>query len=153
MLGGLLSLKTLPIILLVGAGLWGAHTWQINQRDLEISNLKTSLVQAQSEVSALRAAEQINLSTIEDLRSARARQNEQIGELQTQMDSIRNERDNYLSIFRRHDLTRLARARPGLIEPRINSGTAEVFRDIEADSREIIKRDQQNPQNNSSNTD
>jgi hypothetical protein len=34
-------------------------------------------------------------------------------------------------------MTRLARARPGLIENRINDGTKEAFRQIEEDSREL----------------
>ena len=53
------------------------------------------------------------------------------------------EMDDYVSIFARHDLTRLARAKPGLIEPRINKGTKEVFRAIEEDSREVENADSQ----------
>jgi len=51
------------------------------------------------------------------------------------------ERDEYLGIFKRHDMTRLARVKPGLIEPRINKGTADVFRAIENDSKEIEDAD------------
>ena len=50
---------------------------------------------------------------------------------------LQSEKDEYLSIFRRHDLQRLALARPGLIEPRLNNGTQEVFRQMEEDSREV----------------
>jgi hypothetical protein len=50
---------------------------------------------------------------------------------------LQSEKDEYLSIFRRHDLQRLALARPGLIEPRLNNGTQEVFRQMEQDSREV----------------
>jgi len=41
------------------------------------------------------------------------------------------ETKRYLEIFKKHDLTKLARAKPGLIELRVNSGTAEVFSSIE----------------------
>ena len=50
---------------------------------------------------------------------------------------LQSEKDEYLSIFRRHDLQRLALARPGLIEPRLNNGTQEVFRQMEQDSKEV----------------
>ena len=40
-------------------------------------------------------------------------------------------------IFRRHNLNKLAEAKPGLIESRINKGTAAVFGDIENDSKEL----------------
>ena len=51
------------------------------------------------------------------------------------------EMDDYLSIFKRHDLTRLARAKPGMVEPRINNGTKKVFEQIEKDSEEVQNAD------------
>ncbi len=44
------------------------------------------------------------------------------------------ERVRYLDIFRRHDLSKLAAATPGLIEPRVNNATKEVFDSLESDS-------------------
>ena len=55
--------------------------------------------------------------------------------------ALQAEMDDYLSIFKRHDLTKLARLKPGLIEPRINRGTEQVFRQIEEDSREVENAD------------
>ena len=43
----------------------------------------------------------------------------------------------YLDIFRRHNLTKLASAKPGLIELRANTRTKEAFDAIEADSQRI----------------
>ena len=43
--------------------------------------------------------------------------------------------NRYLDIFKRHDLTKLAAAKPGLLEPRVNNGTKNVFDSIEEDSR------------------
>ena len=45
--------------------------------------------------------------------------------------------NRYLDIFRRHNLTKLAAAKPGLIEKRVNKGTKEVFDAIEQISRNI----------------
>ena len=57
--------------------------------------------------------------------------------------AMQQEMDGYLSIFKRHDMTRLARAKPGLIEPRINKGTKAVFRSIEEASVEVENADSQ----------
>lgn len=45
--------------------------------------------------------------------------------------AAQEEVNRYLEIFKKHELTRLARAKPGLIELRVNSGTEEVFSSIE----------------------
>ena len=49
--------------------------------------------------------------------------------------------NRYLDIFKRHNLTKLAAAKPGLIETRVNNGTKEVFEGIEQDSRNIDSLD------------
>ena len=50
---------------------------------------------------------------------------------------IQGEMNRYLNIFKRHNLTKLAYAKPGLIEPKANKATKEVFNGIEEDSRNI----------------
>ena len=47
------------------------------------------------------------------------------------------DKNRYLDIFKRHNLTKLAAAKPGLIESRVNKATKEVFDGIENDSRDI----------------
>ena len=47
---------------------------------------------------------------------------------------IQQEMNRYLDIFKRHNLTKLAIAKPGLIQPRVNEGTKDVFDSIENDS-------------------
>ena len=54
---------------------------------------------------------------------------------------IQGEMNRYLDIFKRHNLTKLAAAKPGLIEPRVNKATKEVFNGIEEDSRNIDSLD------------
>ena len=43
----------------------------------------------------------------------------------------------YLDIFRRHNIAKLASAKPGMIELRFNNATKEVFDGIEEDSARI----------------
>ena len=42
---------------------------------------------------------------------------------------------DYLKIFKDHDLTRLARAKPGLIESRANKATDRIFTEVENDTK------------------
>ena len=62
-------------------------------------------------------------------------------ELQSRNQEIQQEMSRYLDIFKRHNLTKLAAAKPGLIEPRVNKGTKDVFDSIEKDSRNIDSLD------------
>ena len=72
--------------------------------------------------------------TINTMQERHATQTNALVALQASNQEIIAERDRYLDIFRRHDLARLASARPGLIEPRVNNATKEVFDSLEADS-------------------
>ena len=54
---------------------------------------------------------------------------------------IEADMNRYLYIFRRHNLNQLAIAKPGMIEKRINDGTAQVFESIENDSKELDSLD------------
>ena len=58
-------------------------------------------------------------------------------EIQLKNQEIQTEMNRYLDIFKRHNLTKLAAAKPSLIETRANKGTKEVFDGIEADSVSI----------------
>ena len=55
-------------------------------------------------------------------------------ELQEKNQEIEAEMVRYLDIFKRHNLSKLAIAKPGLIETRVNNGTKNVFDSIEKDT-------------------
>jgi len=57
---------------------------------------------------------------------------------------LNREKQTYLKIFKDHNLTRLARARPGMIEKRINNGTQKVFEALENDTKELMDIDDTN---------
>ena len=81
-------------------------------------------VQAQEQEAALQALE-LSLTI----------QSEATQDLQDHAADIQEQMDGYLKIFKDHDFTRLARAKPGLIEPRANKATDAVFTDIENDTK------------------
>jgi len=78
---------------------------------------------------------------IESLQNDFKTQTEGLLNLQSQNQKIQSEMTRYLDIFKRHNLTKLAAAKPGLLEPRINKGTKNVFDSIEEDSRNIDNLD------------
>ena len=68
-------------------------------------------------------------------------QTEGLLDIQKKNQQIEQEMNRYLDIFKRHNLSKLAAAKPGLIETRVNNGTKEVFESIEQDSRNIDSLD------------
>ena len=100
---------------------------------------QNSNLSALNQAFELRDAEQ--KLAIESLQNDFALQTEGLLEIQARNQKIQQEMSRYLDIFKRHDLTRLAAAKPGLIEPRINKGTKDVFDSIEEDSRNIDSLD------------
>jgi len=130
-------LKVLPIVLLLAGLGYAGHVFVVNQLNTQIVQLQSDVRQYQAQNTTLQAAAEINEQTIRSLQENSQRQLEQVTNLTVANQQFQSEKDEYLSIFRRHDLARLALARPGLIEPRINNGTKEVFRQVEEDSKEI----------------
>jgi hypothetical protein len=98
-----------------------------------------------SKLSALNQAFEIRNQeqklAIESLQNDFTLQTDSLLEIQSRNQEIQQEMSRYLDIFKRHDLTRLAAAKPGLIEPRVNKGTKDVFDSIEEDSRNIDSLD------------
>ena len=72
--------------------------------------------------------------TIDKMSKHYEQQAKALGELTSKNAEIEAEMTRYLDIFRRHNLSKLAAAKPGLIEPRVNNATKEVFDSLESDS-------------------
>jgi hypothetical protein len=111
-----------------------------------VMSLATYLLWNQnSKLSALNQAFEIRNQeqklAIESLQNDFTLQTNSLLEIQSRNQEIQQEMSRYLDIFKRHDLTRLAAAKPGLIQPRINKGTKDVFDSIEEDSRNIDSLD------------
>ena len=62
-------------------------------------------------------------------------QEESLSEMNDRAAVVEAQMQDYLKIFKDHDLTRLARAKPGMIETRANKRTDEIFTEIENDTR------------------
>ena len=62
---------------------------------------------------------------------------EALNGLQTKNQEYETEMNEYLDVFRRHSLVKLASAKPGLLQEKVNKGTKEVFDAIENVSKSI----------------
>ena len=110
--------------IIVVMGIMGWFLWTEN------TNLK-----AENMAYELRDAEQA--AAIEQLQNDFELQGTALMNIQSKSQEIQNEMNRYLDIFKRHNLSKLAAAKPGLIEPKANKATKEVFDGIEEDSRHI----------------
>jgi hypothetical protein len=116
----------LAIILVLGLGSY--FLWNENQT-LKANNIK------------LESAVQMQEEAISTLQNDFALQTKSLTDLQQKSQEAQKEMNRYLDIFKRHNLTKLAAAKPGLIETRANKATKEVFDGIEQDSRDIDAAD------------
>ena len=137
-------IKMLPIMLLLAGAGYAYHTTVVSQKDARIAQLESNNAVLKTNIAIVEGALEK-----EQIARERSEQNLQVqlkavGELTEKNNTMQAEMDDYLSIFKRHDLTRLARAKPGLIEPRINNGTKKVFEAIEQDSQEVENADSTN---------
>lgn len=124
----------IAIILVLGLGSY----WLYNENEtLKANNLK------------LETAVETQKQTMEAMKESYEKQGKALGQLQRKNAQIEAEKDKYLDIFRRHDLNKLAIAKPGLIEIRSNKATKKVFETIENDTKVIDKLDDPESSNNS----
>jgi hypothetical protein len=136
-------IKMLPIVLLLAGAGYAYHTTVVSQKDTVIARLETNAVTLKENAVRLETAFEKEKSARERSEKNLQVQLQAVGALSEKNNAMQAEMDGYLSIFKRHDMTRLARAKPGLIEPRINKGTKEVFRSIETASKEVQNADSQ----------
>ena len=90
---------------------------------------------------ALTFAVEEQKKTIEVIKENFERQGKALNNLTARNAEIEGEMTRYLDIFKRHNLNKLAIAKPGLIEKRVNDGTAKIFITIENDSKVLDNLD------------
>lgn len=136
-------LKMLPLLLVVAGAAYGYHTTKMSQNAATIAQLEANAVTLRNNMVKLETAYESEVAARQRVEQNLTKQIEMVGALTEKNSAMQAEMDDYLSIFKRHNLTKLARAKPGLIEPRINNGTKDVFRAIEEASKEIENADSQ----------
>lgn len=128
-------IKMIPIFLVFAMAGYGYHTVVVSKKDAEIARLQGALDVQVRNNEQLQIAQETHQQTIDRLQKEAEAERERIATLTSRNAELQQDKDNYLRIFSDHDITRLSRAKPGMMEKRINNGTKEVFRQMEEDTR------------------
>ena len=101
---------------------------------LYYTNTQAELIELREYNMAMELQVATQNDTIDKMSKQYETQAKALGELTSKNAVIEAEMTRYLDIFRRHNLAKLAAAKPGLIEPRVNNATKDVFDSLETDS-------------------
>jgi len=105
--------------------------------NLSVVPMKNKLEEQSKVIIAQDLRDQEQKATIEAIQNNLVKTSQQLTGLQVRNQAYESEMAEYMDIFRRHNLSKLASAKPGLIEIRANTRTKEAFDAIEADSQRI----------------
>ena len=114
------------IILILGLGGYFLYNQNVTLKENNMK-LETAIVQQEEAIVVMKESYE--------------RQGQALNTLTNKNAQIEAEMNGYLDIFRRHNLNKLAIAKPGLIEKRANDATKAVFESIENDSKELDSLD------------
>lgn len=125
-------MSKLLIGIIVAMGLSGMMYYQFS-----VVPMKNKLEEQIKVIAAQDLRDQEQKATIDSIQNNLKQTTQALSGLQVKNQQYETEMAEYLDIFRRHNLAKLASAKPGLIELRSNNKTKEVFDAIEADSKRI----------------
>ena len=114
------------IIIVLGLGGYFLYSQNVTLKENNMK-LETAIVQQEEAIVVMKESYE--------------RQGQALNTLTNKNAQIEAEMNGYLDIFRRHNLNKLAIAKPGLIEKRANDATKAVFESIENDSKELDSLD------------
>lgn len=131
-----MSIVSTGKLYLMAAGLIGLTTaggylyyryaeWKINSLETELLEVNNSLVE-------YKRIQESNIRALESVQEEYGSFKNQIFELQRQMNSAERNVETLRETFRDSDFSRLSRAKPELIERRVNDATQQVFQDLES---------------------
>ena len=112
--------------MIILTGLFFAY-FKITQDKIEFLN---------KEIATLEVANETNQATINGLRENAAKNEERNRELQASLDRADVSLNTLRKTLQEHNLTRLAAEKPGLIEPRMQGATDDLFENYFSDSND-----------------
>ena len=112
----------IAIIVILGIGCWWLYS---ENQTLTFNNMQLEIAITQQE------------EAIAVIKESYETQGKALNQMASKNAQIEAEMNGYLDIFRRHNLNKLAIAKPGMIEVRANNRTKEAFDAIENDSARI----------------
>ena len=125
-------------ILVVGASGYAYHQVTVANLEKDVMRLETDNRTLKENQVQLKSAVSTAQASLEAEKKNAAKTQVDMNTLSLRNNELNQEKQNYLKVFKDHNLTRLARARPGMIEKRANNKTALVFRELENDTKELM---------------
>ena len=135
-------IRSLPFVGIALLFAYGAHSFIVGSLNKTVEQQQMQIDVLNQQNVALQSAAEINEQTIRSLVESNSRQIAQIGDLTVKANEWERQAKEAQQIFKDHNFTKLSRLRPGMIEDRANNKTAEVFRAVEEDSREVANLDE-----------
>jgi len=114
------------LLLVLGIACWWLYS---ENQTLTYNNMQLEIAIAQQE------------EAMDAIKESYEKQGDSLNAMINKNAQIEAEKARYMDIFKRHDLNKLAIAKPGLLETKVNRGTKNVFDTIENDSRELDSLD------------
>lgn len=114
------------LLLVLGIACWWLYS---ENQTLTYNNMQLEIAITQQE------------EAMEAIKESYEKQGDSLNAMINKNAQIEAEKARYMDIFKRHDLNKLAIAKPGLLETKVNRGTKNVFDTIENDSRELDSLD------------
>ena len=114
------------LLLVLGVACWWLYS---ENQTLTYNNMQLELAIEQQE------------EAMDAIKESYEKQGDSLNAMINKNAQIEAEKARYMDIFKRHDLNKLAIAKPGLLETKVNRGTKDVFDTIENDSRELDSLD------------
>jgi len=114
----------IAMILVVLATAGGGFLW--------IKKLQSDLETARANVARMEVAVQTSEASLKLVQEETVRLGELNGKLQNDLQKAEQYGDELRATLQRHNLTHLATKKPGLIEPRMQGATDELWKDLES---------------------
>ena len=140
-------LKLILLVAIVGGagGAYSYHKVTVSRLEVAVSQLEANNRTLKENQVQLELAVNTAEASLKAAEENAKKQGEAMNKLTLKNNQLQKDKDNAMRIFKDHNLTRLARAKPGMIEKRMNAKTATVFRELEKDTKELIDIDSTTP--------
>ena len=140
-------LKLIMIFAIISAlgGGYAYHTTTVAKFEAAVSQLEANNRTLKENQVQLELAVNTAEASLKAAEENAKKQGEAMNKLTLKNNQLQKDKDNAMRIFKDHNLTRLARAKPGMIEKRMNAKTANVFRELENDTKELMDIDSTTP--------
>ena len=139
----MLYVRLILLMSVIGVVGGGYAYFNVKVSNLEAQNAQLEANNRTLKENQVQLEQAVNIAqkSLKDAEENAKKSAEQMNKLNKRNNELNAQKQEYLKVFRDHNLTRLARAKPGMIEKRANNKTQTVFRELEDDTKELMDAD------------